>query len=107
MREFYSENLQPPLERPNLEEFALFVFESLRYRSDIMTAFEIGYRLDTGLADPIGSEHGKMFFVNEITRWYAATYFSTAICAEPKTHICRAFGKRFHSLLETGMEDIF
>lgn len=70
MREFYPEDSQSPLERSDLEDCALFVFESLRARSDSMTVFgslEVGCRLDIGLADHLGVEHGKMFFVDEIT----------------------------------------
>ncbi|KAJ5042648.1 hypothetical protein J3E74DRAFT_422827 [Bipolaris maydis] len=80
-------------------EFALFVFEALRARPDSMLVFEsleVGVRLDIGLAyiDTVNK-----FFVNEITRWYGAHYFSHHILGEPKTQICKEFASAFSAFL--------
>ncbi|XP_014550692.1 hypothetical protein COCVIDRAFT_31643 [Bipolaris victoriae FI3] len=102
-REFIPADLEPALTRSDLVRFALFVFEELRARSDSMVVFEsleVGVRLDIGVAD--NGIVGKSFFVNEITRWYGAHYFSNNICAEPKTQICNAFASAFSVFLSGG-----
>lgn len=99
-RQFQESDLEPPLQRSHLFEFALFVFEALRARPDSMLVFEsleVGVRLDIGVADT--ETVGKTFFVNEITRWYGAHYFSNNLCAEPKTQICKAFASAFSAFL--------
>ncbi|KAB2099945.1 hypothetical protein AG0111_0g11664 [Alternaria gaisen] len=107
-RELLPEDLEPSLTRSHLEQFCIWVFESLRARTDSMTFFEsleVGTRLDIGVAeDGMG---GKRLFVNEITRWYGAHYFSHNICSEPKTQICKAFAHAFGELLQSGMGDVF
>ncbi|EMD86572.1 hypothetical protein COCHEDRAFT_1146324, partial [Bipolaris maydis C5] len=99
VRRFVTGDLHPPLQRCHLVEFALFVFEALRARPDSMLVFEsleVGVRLDIGLAyiDTVNK-----FFVNEITRWYGAHYFSHHICGEPKTQICKEFASAFSAFL--------
>ncbi|KAH7562994.1 hypothetical protein J3E72DRAFT_389826 [Bipolaris maydis] len=99
VRRFDTEDLHPPLQRCHLVEFALFVFEALRARPDSMLIFEsleVGVRLDIGLAyiDTVNK-----FFVNEITRWYGAHYFSHHILGEPKTQICKEFASAFSAFL--------
>jgi hypothetical protein len=101
VREFQPEDLEPPLKRSDLVEFALFVFEQLRKREDAMVYFEsleVGARLDIGVA--------VMFFVNEITRWYEAHYFSHHLCAEPKTRICKDLARSLTAILRH-MRSIF
>ncbi|EOA85888.1 uncharacterized protein SETTUDRAFT_151673 [Exserohilum turcica Et28A] len=104
VREFLAEDLEPELKPSDLVRFALFIFESLRARPDSTVVFEsleVGVRLDIGVADM--ETIGKSFFVNEITRWYGAHYFSHNVCAEPKTQICKAFGSAFSDFLNVGM----
>ncbi|KAF2818334.1 hypothetical protein CC86DRAFT_337369, partial [Ophiobolus disseminans] len=103
-REFLPEDLGAPLTRSDLEQFALFVFESLRAQTDSMTFFEsleVGVRLDIGVGDN-GTLIKSKLFVNEITRWYGGHYFSHHICAEPKTQICKAFAHAFNAYLNVG-----
>lgn len=92
------------LTRLQLEQFSLYVFEALRSRDDHLFAYEsleVGVRLDVCVAD---NKHGeKRSFVNEITRWYNAHYFSHNICVEPKTQICKAFSKAFSNYVRYGM----
>jgi hypothetical protein len=68
-------------------------------------SLEVGTRLDIGVAEDGMGE--KLLFVNEITRWYGAHYFSHNICSEPKTQICKAFAHAFGELLQSGMGDVF
>ncbi|KAI1522280.1 hypothetical protein PtrSN002B_011989 [Pyrenophora tritici-repentis] len=103
VREFLPEDLEPALTRLDLVRFALFVFERLRARPDSMIFFEsleVGVRLDIGVANTRTAK--KAFFVNEITRWYGAHYFSYHICAEPKTQICKAFAGAFAMVINSG-----
>ncbi|KAH7070881.1 hypothetical protein FB567DRAFT_633815 [Paraphoma chrysanthemicola] len=91
---------------PYLEAFSLHVFERLRARSDALLGFEsleVGVRLDIGVAQRAPNEH--VAFVNEVTRWYGAHYFSNNILAEPKTQICKAFAQAFSSYVKDGMAD--
>jgi hypothetical protein len=107
-RELLPEDLEPSLTRSHLERFSIWVFESLRARTDSMVYFEsleVGTRLDIGVAEDRMGE--KRLFVNEITRWYGAHYFSHNICSEPKTQICKAFAHAFGELLQSGMGDVF
>ncbi|PWO19729.1 hypothetical protein PtrARCrB10_11767 [Pyrenophora tritici-repentis] len=63
-------------------------------------SLEVGVRLDIGVANTRTAK--KAFFVNEITRWYGAHYFSYHICAEPKTQICKAFAGAFAMVINSG-----
>jgi len=103
-RAMVPEDLEPSLTESLLVDFSLFVFESLRARTDSMVFFEsleVGVRLDIGVADNYWGE--PSFFVNEITRWYGAHYFSNNICPEPKTQICTAFARAFSAFLDSGI----
>jgi hypothetical protein len=86
-RELQEEDLKDSLTLSYLNDFSLWVFESLRARSDSMRFFEsleVGVRLDVVVAE--GKVEGeKLLFVNEITRWMGAHYFSHNVCPEPKT----------------------
>jgi hypothetical protein len=108
VREFLPEDLESGLTKSDLESFALFIFKRLRERADSMIFFEsleVGVRLDIGVAK---NERGeKSFFVNEITRWYGAHYFSHHLCAEPKTQICKAFGDAFRAFLTESTGSVF
>ena len=77
-------------------------------RADGMIFFEsleVGGRLDIGVGD--NGALGKSFFVNEITRWYGAHYFSHNICAEPKTQICKALAHALSAYVNENMTSIF
>lgn len=92
------------LSKSDLKDFCLYVFEKLRARkSPYYESLEVGVRLDVGVADSQGQTR---FFVNEITRWYNAHYFSYAILAKPWTKICKAFAETFSSYVHDGMPDI-
>jgi hypothetical protein len=72
-----------------VEEFALYVFNALRNRSDWSTRYEsldVGVRLDVGVSLS-GGHH--QYFVNEITRIYEADIFAEWL-AQPGTHVCKA-----------------
>jgi hypothetical protein len=72
-----------------LEEFAMYVFDALRNRSDWSTKYEsleVGVRLDIGVSLASGK---RQYFVNEITRIYEADVFAEWL-AQPGTHICKA-----------------
>lgn len=75
-----------------LEEFALYIFNALRSRSDWSTKYEsleIGVRLDVGVSLASGQ---RQYFVNEVTRIYEADIFAEWL-AQPGTHICKAVSR--------------
>jgi hypothetical protein len=81
-----------------LEEFAMYVFDALRNRSDWSTKYEsleVGVRLDIGVSLASGK---RQYFVNEITRIYEADFFAEWL-AQPGTHICKAVSR--------AIEDVF
>ena len=77
----------------DLHRFALFIFEHLRRRDDWESHYEsleIGARLDIAISDQSSS-----FFVNEITRWYKADFFSQSTCGPPYTQLCSLYARAF------------
>lgn len=96
------------LEREQLEEFGLFIFEQLRARPDALAYYEsleVGVRLDVGiLKAKDGEQH---FFVNEITRWYGAHLFSQVLLPEPKTQLCQAYAVAFVDYVRRGMPEVY
>lgn len=87
-----------------LQAFALDTFDKLRrLDSRAFESLEVGARLDIGVADNNDGKGGKGFFVNEITRWYNAHYFSFTTCADPKTQLCGAFARSFTRAIKAGM----
>jgi hypothetical protein len=75
-----------------LEDFAVYVFDALRNRSDWSTRYEsleVGVRLDVGVS--LNGGH-RQYFVNEITRIYEADIFAEWL-AQPGTHICKAVSR--------------
>jgi hypothetical protein len=81
-----------------LEDFAMYIFNALRDRSDWSTKYEsleIGVRLDVGVSLASGQ---RQYFVNEITRIYEADIFAEWL-AQPGTHICKAVSR--------AMEEVF
>lgn len=73
----------------DLKNFALYIFNALRNRSDWSTKYEsleIGVRLDIGVS---AASDERCYFVNEITRIYEADFFAEWL-AQPGTHICKA-----------------
>ena len=74
--------------------FALYTYSALRQRHDALECYEsleIGVRLDIGVSEL--SPKGR-FFVNEITRWHAADFFSRLILPYPHIEICQAYADR-------------
>ncbi|PVH70704.1 hypothetical protein DL98DRAFT_597605 [Cadophora sp. DSE1049] len=53
-------------------------------------SLKVGVRLDVAIS-PFSP---RSFFVNEVTRWYTAAFFSD-ILAEPKYTLCEEFAKAF------------
>ena len=108
-----------PLTGAGLHEFALHVYEALRARGDWemhYESLEVGVRLDVGVGSSrrsVGREEGgsgrrreggeggkgrvevteKRFFVNEITRFYCADYFSQHTLGAPQQEVCWAFAE--------------
>ena len=75
-----------------LKEFAMYVFNALRNRSDWSTKYEsleVGVRLDIGVSFVGGH---RQYFVNEITRIYEDDIFAEWL-AQPGTHICKAVSR--------------
>ncbi|KAK2035993.1 hypothetical protein LZ31DRAFT_561447 [Colletotrichum somersetense] len=69
--------------------FALSVYEALRTGERWATQFrslDVGCRLDISAKEP-----GGPLFVNEVTRWYRADYFSDYCTGEPHTLLCNAY----------------
>jgi len=95
-----------PLEMTDLHDFALHVYESLRGRSDWETHFEtleVGVRLDIGISTERKKGRGeKMFFVNEITRFYDASYFSQQTLGAPHQEVCYAFAEAINAYFPKG-----
>ena len=64
-----------------LQEFALYIMSCLRDRHDWEKNFEsleVGVRLDIAIS-------------NEITRWYAADWFSLSTLGLPYIQLCSAY----------------
>ena len=83
-----------PLGLADLHAFALYVYGRLRARDEWgerYESLEMGVRLDVG----VGREGrgGKRFFVNEITRFYGADYFSQHTLGAPQQEVCWAFAE--------------
>ncbi|KFY41494.1 hypothetical protein V494_02958 [Pseudogymnoascus sp. VKM F-4513 (FW-928)] len=81
-----------------LKQFAIKTFNDLRARDDWKETFEsleVGVRLDVAISPNLA----ESFFVNEITRWYEAAFFSDDIAAEPKYTLCEEFAKAFTAYL--------
>jgi hypothetical protein len=53
-------------------------------------SLEAGVRLDVAI-----SNDGR-FFVNEITRWYAADFFSLSTLGPPHTQLCSSYATALH-----------
>lgn len=86
-----------PLTEQHLHAFALQVYERLRERADWRENFEsleVGVRLDIGVG--VEGARGwemKGFFVNEITRWYNASWFSRQTLGEPMQEVAYKFAE--------------
>ena len=82
----------------DLKHIAMRTFNGLRARDDWKQTFEsleVGVRLDVAISPNLP----RSFFVNEITRWYSAAFFSDDIMAEPKYTLCEEFAKAFTTYL--------
>jgi hypothetical protein len=88
-------------EYEELQEFALHIFDELRGLPGAALEFESldvgGVRLDIAKSNPDPSTGRSRFFVNEITRWHSAYYFSRWACSSPYTEICEAYAAAFCS----------
>ena len=94
-----------PLTATDLHDFALYIYDALRSRDDWREHYEsleMGVRLDVGVASKRtlrkeGGKRGrgeeKRFFVNEITRFYGADYFSQHTLGAPQQEVCWAFAE--------------
>lgn len=90
-----------PLTLPDLHAFALHVYGRLLEREDRKTAYEsleVGVRLDIGVGVQKGKGKGKgkgekRFFVNEITRFYGADFFSQHTLGAPQQEVCLGFAE--------------
>jgi hypothetical protein len=84
-----------------LQEFALHIFDELRRLPGAKLQFESldvgGVRLDIATSEPDAHTQRSRFFVNEITRWHSAYFFSRWVCPDPHTQICDAFAAAFCS----------
>lgn len=72
-----------------LHEFALYVYGALRRRPDAKLYYEtleVGVRLDIGVFN-------GHFFVNEITRWLEADWFSEVTVETPYMRVCAEFAE--------------
>ncbi|KAF9870989.1 hypothetical protein CkaCkLH20_11406 [Colletotrichum karsti] len=79
------------LTQSQVHAFSLRVFESLRrLHSPRFKSLEVGCRLDISAREP-----GGPLFVNEVTRWYGAYYFSAYCTPLPHTMICDAYASAF------------
>ena len=95
-----------PLGLADLHAFALYIYDRLRSREDWREQFEsleMGVRLDVGVGtegvkgeeeeEKGKGEEKKRFFVNEITRFYGADYFSQHTLGTPQQEVCWAFAE--------------
>ncbi|KAJ9654148.1 hypothetical protein H2198_006767 [Neophaeococcomyces mojaviensis] len=83
-----------PASPKELHKYVLYVVSCLRQRTDWAKHYEsleVGVRLDVGV-----SETG-LFFVNEITRWYSADFFSSTTLEAPHTQLCDKYATALHS----------
>lgn len=82
-----------PLTLNDLHAFALYVYGRLRGREDWEVGYEsleVGVRLDVGVGK---GRKRKRFFVNEITRVYAADFFSQHTLGAPQQEVCWGFAE--------------
>ncbi|CAJ2514325.1 Uu.00g024440.m01.CDS01 [Anthostomella pinea] len=78
-----------------LHRFAQHVYSQLCKRHDAHERYEslkIGVRLDIGVSEL--SPNG-LFFVNEVTRWHSADFFSRDVLSYPCLRICEKYGVSF------------
>ncbi|KAL9074092.1 MAG: hypothetical protein Q9161_002502 [Pseudevernia consocians] len=74
----------------------LHTYDRLRSRDDWgerYESLEVGVRLDVGVGKRAGEGGEKRFFVNEITRFYGADYFSQHTLGAPQQEVCWAFAE--------------
>lgn len=94
-----------PLTLPDLHAFALHVYARLRGREAGYESLEVGVRLDVGVG--VGAHRGpkgkgqKRFFVNEITRFYGADFFSQHTLGAPQQEVCLGFAQALDAYFGT------
>jgi hypothetical protein len=85
------------LDYKDVEAFAIQTYRRLQdLNCKGLESLKVGARLDIGI-----SPQGDGFFVNEITRWYIAHYFSEKTLKEPYDKICRTYAQAFSETLES------
>lgn len=91
--------------------FALEAFEALRRDGGpTFESLEVGCRVDVGVCAPAPQPAGEdgegegeaKLFVNEINRWYSATYFSIEALPAPHSKICAHFARAFANWIRSG-----
>jgi len=83
-----------------VEDYALSVYDALRSQEDSLKRYEsleIGIRLDIGISPKSSWACSAQLFINEITRWYDASFFSTRLCNSPYDQICQRYTEAINS----------
>ena len=62
-------------------------------------SLEVGVRLDIG----VSGKKGRCFFVNEITRFYAADFFSQHTLGAPQQEVCMGFAEALDGYFFSGI----
>ncbi|KAK3069398.1 hypothetical protein LTR53_012287 [Teratosphaeriaceae sp. CCFEE 6253] len=100
----------PDFEDPQLEGmsdtklhgFALHVYEQLRKTGKSQyESLEVGVRLDIGVSPPSPVDGEKMFFVNEISRWYEAHWLCQQASKYFDTKLWEVWAEAFERWLRT------
>ena len=94
-----------PLGPADLHAFALYIYDRLRARGDWRECYEsleVGVRLDVGVGRTEGKAGEKRFFVNEVTRFYGADYFSQHTLGAPQQEVCWAFAEAMDGYFGVG-----
>lgn len=99
-----------PLTLSDLHAFALHVYGRLRAQEAGYESLEVGVRLDVGVGIEKGKGKGKgeerRFFVNEITRFYGADFFSQHTLGAPQQEVCLGFAEAMDGYFGTGKREL-
>ncbi|PSN58591.1 hypothetical protein BS50DRAFT_627157 [Corynespora cassiicola Philippines] len=77
-----------------LQEFVLETYSDiLAMGREEFDSLKVGARFDIGI-----SPEAEQFFVNEITRWYNADYFSSKTLGKPYEKICKLYAQAFYEV---------
>jgi hypothetical protein len=87
----------PYITGARIERYALSIFNRLLlYNSEAFKSFEVGARLDIGIAPD-----GKRFFMNEVTRWWNGSWFAAFDDLETQESVVDAFAASFEQIYPT------